>query len=267
MSTGDKPWADGPFPLIKLEDCGPQVQNADFNKPIQGLERSIWEMAAIHNVFLRGLNAIHLQAINVGARGTEQDKRDFVEFAAVWAKGIHEHHDLEETYVFPTIERLTGVEGIMAANVQQHVAFHDGLAKYEGYLESVAEGKEKYDGEKFRGIIDSFGELLGQHLNDEIPTLRGLHQYDDKVDWLAFQKGIEEKLMEVVDAPGVKDKWYPFVVSNNDKHAFDGAFKLFPGTPWFISLILDWFFVPKHKNLWRFSSCTVKGVRRELPFA
>jgi hemerythrin HHE cation binding domain-containing protein len=224
MSTGDKPWADGPFPLIKPEACGPEVQvrlgrleerlrptilttspsqNTDPNKPPQGLDCSIWEMAAVHNVFIRGLNAIHLQAINVGTKGTEQDIRDFVEFAAVWAQGIHEHHDLEETYVFPTIEKLTGVQGIMDANVQQHVAFHDGLSQYEGYLKRVLEGEEKYDGEKFRGIIDSFGETLGQHLNDEIPTLAGLRKFD-KVDWIAFQKGIEEKIMEVVHAPGVK---------------------------------------------------------------
>jgi hypothetical protein len=57
------------------------------------------------------------------------------------------------------------------------------------------------------------------------------------------------------------------VVSNHDREAYGGLFRRWPTTPWFISLVLDWFFVPRNKRMWRFSSCTVKGVPQELPFA
>lgn len=223
-------------------------------------------MTAAHNVFLRGLNAIYQQTINVGINGTEKDKLEFAEFAAVWAMGIHEHHGLEESFVFPEIERLTEVKGLMDANVQQHVAFHDGMERYESYLKKVLDGEEKYDGPTFRDIIDSFGGALSQHLNDEIPTLRGLRKFEN-VDWDAFHDAMKAKVMEVVNLPGVKDKWYPFALSNNDRQVFGGLFKGFPATPWFVTLILGWFYVPTHKRLWRFSSCTVKGVPQELPFA
>lgn len=154
-------------------------------------------MVAIHNVFIRGLNAIHNQAVKVGTQGTEEDKTDFFEFAAIWAFGLHEHHALEETKIFPDIEEVTGVKGVMEANVHQHEAFTEGITQYQEYLKSVRSGAEVYDGHKLLAIIDSFGPTLAEHLLDEIETLKSLRQYSD-ADFELVQKRLEKYIQDNV---------------------------------------------------------------------
>jgi len=163
----------------------------------------IWEMVAIHNIFIRGINTIYNQAIKVGESGTEADRLEFCEFAAVWSLGLHEHHGMEEDTVFPDIENVAGAKGIMETNVQQHEAFTGGLEKYDAYLRKVQGGEEKYDGRKLVAIIDDFGKLLAEHLSDEIVTLRGLYKYPD-ADWEGVTKRIEKRVMKEINQPGVK---------------------------------------------------------------
>ncbi len=45
-------------------------------------------------------------------------------------------------------------------NVQRHKAFETGIGLYMRYLSGVDEGKNKYDGESFKQIIDSFMPVL-----------------------------------------------------------------------------------------------------------
>lgn len=141
-------------------------------------------MTVVHNALLRGLNAIYNQAVNVSNRGTAQDKQDFANFAHMWATMLNEHHELEETIVFPDINKMTDNAGLMDANVEEHAAFHDGLAQFSDYLQRVrTDAEEELDGVKLREIIDSFMPALARHLRNEIETLLKLVEYDDKCDW------------------------------------------------------------------------------------
>lgn len=140
-------------------------------------------MSLVHNTLFRGINAVYLQCINVGKTGTPKDKLDFANFAYKWGEMVHEHHTLEETDVFPEINDLAGVPGLMDANLEEHKAFHEGVSEYSEYLGKVKDEKEEYDGEKLKGIIDSFMPILRTHLVNEIDTLIALEKYDDKVDW------------------------------------------------------------------------------------
>lgn len=146
-------------------------------------------MALVHNIFIRGLNCIYLQAPNVKF---EKDIADFGTFIDAWTLSVHSHHDSEESFYFPSIEEYTGVKGIMDANIEQHRAFGSGLTSFEEYIKNVKEGKEKYDGAKVQSLIDSFGKIFTQHLTDEIETLLGLEKYEDKIDWKVFNKKIQE---------------------------------------------------------------------------
>lgn len=90
---------------------------------------------------------------------------------------------MEEEEIFPEINKLAGVPGLMDGNVAEHALFHDGLDAYSAYLTKVKEGKEPLDGEKLNAIIDSFMPVVRDHLEGEIDTLVALEKYEDKCDW------------------------------------------------------------------------------------
>ncbi len=128
-------------------------------------------MINAHNFLIRGINSIYLQCINV--ERSPADVPAFVNYAASWSRVLHSHHSSEEDWIFPDIEEITGEKGIMDVNIQQHQAFEKGIEAFTTYLNSVKEGKEKYEGAKLRAIIDSFMPQLHEHLVAEIANLRG----------------------------------------------------------------------------------------------
>lgn len=170
MATQDVPWADSPFNLIPTPGRGEAV-----NK----LPVPIWiarEMTCAHNGILRGLNSIYQQSIYVTK---PEDINDLLKYTEFWCGWIREHHDAEEEFYFPEVERLTGVKGLMEANVEQHHAFMPGLEAFSRF--AMETSIEEYDGVKLRAIVDSFGETLTKHLTDEIGTLLELKAYDGAV--------------------------------------------------------------------------------------
>ncbi|GKT45527.1 uncharacterized protein ColSpa_05708 [Colletotrichum spaethianum] len=193
--SGQKPWANVPFELISSTRAGSKkgVKTAGANSMAE-------EMTIIHNLIIRILNTIYLQCINV--EKSPKDVQDFVSYAIEWARMVQEHHHTEEETVFPSIEKMAGVPGLMQANVAQHEAFHDGLHAYMGYLEKVQKGEEAYSGERLKGIIDSFMPILRQHLSDEIDTLVKLGDYD--CDWETWFKKLQKELLAKADDPNLK---------------------------------------------------------------
>jgi hypothetical protein len=51
------------------------------------------EMALVHNMIIRGLNSIYLQAPNIKL---EKDVKDFLTYMYSWSLLVHMHHDNEE---------------------------------------------------------------------------------------------------------------------------------------------------------------------------
>ena len=162
-------YADHPFPLIP----SPKYANAKAGIPTDLFDRCASEMACVHNLMVRGLNAIYLQAPHI----TPADEAGFLHFAAIWYDLLHTHHTGEEVEFFPMLEAMAGEKGIMEANVEQHHAFHDAFEAFAGYVAACTAGKERYDGGKIVEMIDAFGPALMRHLADEIPTIQGLRKY------------------------------------------------------------------------------------------
>lgn len=133
-------------------------------------------MACVHNVVLRGLNAIYLQAPHV----QPEDVKSFCAFIGHWHSIISLHHAGEEEEGFPMIEKMAGEEGIMDVHVEQHHTFLPRLDDLGEYAEDCAAGREKYDGRRIVEIIDEFGAVLAGHLADEIPTIEGLRKYGEE---------------------------------------------------------------------------------------
>jgi hemerythrin-like domain-containing protein len=137
------------------------------------------EMTNIHNALLRGLNAIYLQCPQVAE---PSDVADFMLYVKAWGDLVHHHHHLEESILFPEIEKLAkeagSAQGVMNVNVEQHHIFEAGLLKTVKYAKKVLEGGSEFKSAELRALIDGFAPALTQHLHDEIRTLTSLHDLD-----------------------------------------------------------------------------------------
>ena len=162
-------------------------------------------MSFVHNLLIRGISAIYVQCVNVATRGSAQDKLDFVNFAKAWSNFIHEHHEFEETVAFPDINRVTGQDGLMDANIEEHEVFHAGLHEFQEYIRNVQAEKIELDGARMRLIIDGFMPVLRKHLENEIYTLIDLQKFEDKVDWSKwFAKMLERAMSNTMKDPKFK---------------------------------------------------------------
>jgi hemerythrin-like domain-containing protein len=165
-------YADHPFPIITT----PEFANKKAGLKTDMFDHCASEMACVHNMMVRSLNAIYLQAPHI----KPADEKSFCAFILHWYALLSVHHHGEEEEFFPDIEAMTGEKGIMEANVEQHHAFHEGLAAFHEYVKACAAGSDKYDGRKVVSMVDSFGPTLMQHLTDEIPTIQGLRKYGEE---------------------------------------------------------------------------------------
>ncbi|KAE8443998.1 hypothetical protein EG329_001127 [Mollisiaceae sp. DMI_Dod_QoI] len=218
-----KQWADGPFQLLETPRKRRNITNL---KAESGAIYAATEMCLIHNVFLRILNCIYIQARNVKI---DKDVADFAIFMHALCVTLREHHRNEEKFFFPWLENACGVPSFMEKNVDQHHAFEPGLVKFESYVDALMEKNEKYDGEKVVALIDGFGTTLTDHLKDEIVTFEALEQFDDKIDWKVWNKLLQDIALKTADL----DYEIPVVMTN-----FDVPFEMpyhqtvWPAIPW-----------------------------------
>ncbi|KUJ16997.1 uncharacterized protein LY89DRAFT_718704 [Mollisia scopiformis] len=252
-----KQWADGPFQLLETPR---KLRNITNLKTEPGSMNAATEMCLIHNVFIRIINCIYLQARNVK---NDKDVADFAIFMHALCVTIHEHHGNEEKYFFPWMEKTIGVEGFMEKNVDQHHAFNPGLDKFEAYVDALMAKKEKYDGEKVIALIDGFGTTLTDHLKDEVQTFVDLAQYESKIDWKVWNKMLQDIALKTADV----NYEIPVVITNFDV-PFEEPYHqaVWPAIPWHVSLIFRWIYIPRHKGAWRFSCCDTHGYPKELEF-
>jgi len=245
-------YADHPFPLITT----PVSQLKEGEKPDIYCEAAS-EMALVHNMMVRGLNSIYLQAPHI----TPKDEYAFCQYTLMWHKLLHTHHTGEETDFFPHIEELSGEKGLMAGNVEQHHAFHDGLEALVEYVRAVSAKKEKYDGAKITKMIDDFGKALTTHLADEIPTIDGLRKYADKLESLPklMQAEAEKNMSALGLTTGLV---WAFV--NLDLHYEDDRWLAWPPAPAPVKFICRYITYWFHTDWWKFSSVDRTGTMKPL---
>jgi hemerythrin-like domain-containing protein len=140
-------------------------------------------MALVHNLLIRGMNAIWQQGHYVQKPADVVDFLDFID-ACIFTLKIH--HSGEEEAAFPVIERSTGLKGIMDESVSEHHAFQQGLNQLSLHVKAIQEGNKAYNGEEVVGLLEVFAGPLLAHLENEIVTFEGLEKYH--VDWDLFMQ-------------------------------------------------------------------------------
>lgn len=152
-------------------------------------------MALVHNILLRGLNCIYLQAPNIK---DATDIPDFMSFCDAWSCVLHSHHLTEETLYFPLLEEQCQVKGVMGQNHAEHEAFLPGLLAFDAYVSRVKDNEEPYNASQLIKAIDSFGAILQSHLYHEIEVLVGLAK-DEGIDWDLVGKTMAQHSKKVAD--------------------------------------------------------------------
>jgi len=142
-------------------------------------------MTHAHNLLLRGLNAIIQQGPHVpdstSPNYREKDVRDFLTYVHIWIETVHHHHWVEETYIFPEMEKSSGKPGLMDEPQHQHELFQEGLNSLKEYTSSTKPDEYRWEdsnGNGMKKIIDSFSKHLTDHLYAEIEVFLGLKDLD-----------------------------------------------------------------------------------------
>ena len=216
-------------------------------------------MAQIHNTVIRALNASWNQSTSVIP--DTQEAADFLLFNQLLFTMLDRHHQVEDDFLFPALEKLLGRPGSMDDNSRGHESFAEGLVVFQKYV-FVTKSAE-YNGITFRHIIESFAPALIQHLHDEIPTLVNLHVLDQK-DLMKVWK--QASYLATKDASLYTDA--PFTLGCQDKSfTIDGQRGDFPSIPWIAEAFVRNWHSKKHAGAWNFCPSDLSGRRRLLQTA
>ncbi|PNS19912.1 cysteine-tRNA ligase [Sphaceloma murrayae] len=84
-------------------------------------------MTQAHNGMIRGLDSIHHHSVLLSSPPTV--RADFLSYCQCWCESMHHHYEAEGEGFFSSVEWLSGVQGLMERNVEQHQAFTPGLRR------------------------------------------------------------------------------------------------------------------------------------------
>ncbi|KAL7412696.1 hypothetical protein BDY24DRAFT_392400 [Mrakia frigida] len=156
--------------MLEQEDIVLSVDLCKFHAgdrlPSDPFWRPRWEMANIHVALWTGLAQVYKHAPLITER-SDSEKLAFSRFAAAVVAAIGTHHDVEEEVYFPSLELKVS----MAANLDQHTSFDDGLRALKFYLRSCILDPSLLDASTVLDMVDSFAVELATHFADELNTL------------------------------------------------------------------------------------------------
>ncbi|KAK1671153.1 hemerythrin HHE cation binding domain-containing protein [Colletotrichum godetiae] len=250
-------YADHPYSLIPTPTYQKSMSEKDVTEPDM-FTRIASEMALVHNMIIRGLNSIYLQAPHVKA----SESKAFLHYILAWYSLLHVHHSGEEEQFFPAIDKLSGQKGLMDGNVAQHKEFHDTLANFKAYVDICVSENGSMDGAKLVTLIDGFGDVLTKHLRDEIPSILELRVFGvDKM--VSLEKIFEEEGDKSMKTLGLI-KGLPFCLSNHDVAFENDQWASWPPAPPILKLICRHITYRFKKKCWKFSACDEMGNLKPL---
>lgn len=95
-----------------------------------------------------------------------------IEHGLAFCNALEEHHDREETFLFPKLAARMPEFGPQSLLVNQHMEIHTGLSALKQYLLDCQNEEKTLDRADIRAIMDTFSETLWAHLDDEVYALR-----------------------------------------------------------------------------------------------
>jgi hemerythrin-like domain-containing protein len=97
--------------------------------------------------------------------------RQFIQTGLQFCQHLETHHSIEEYHVFPILARKMPAFKQELQLLTQHKQIHAGLEKFEAYLEGCRAGEKELRLGELKTLMDTFGTVLWQHLEDEVKEL------------------------------------------------------------------------------------------------
>lgn len=130
-------------------------------------------MEYFHNHFRQTWNMLYSACTN-NRRPASMSLKQFVNAGLQFVSHLTTHHGIEEQYVFPMLaakmpEFKAGPNA--AELLRQHKEIHRGLDVFEEYLKKCRSGETELDLKTLKLKMDTWGEVLWKHLDQEVKTL------------------------------------------------------------------------------------------------
>ncbi|KDQ17586.1 hypothetical protein BOTBODRAFT_172044 [Botryobasidium botryosum FD-172 SS1] len=244
-------WADGPWPLIETP-----AKTMDIKR--HAAVQIANEMCHPHNLMIRGINSIYLQAPHVKKPA---DIADFLYFCGSWCQLVAQHHKEEEDFFFPAVEKAIEKPGFFDGEVEEHHTFLIGFDEMRKYLKETT--PETFSAARLNGIIDKFATDLQKHLSGEIQTLLALEK-EPKADGATLLKIANEAGERAVKELG--SETLPFILGLCDRTYEGGIHNFPPGMPAFVPWLAHYWFARPHRGAWRFCPSDTWKKPRPLMF-
>ena len=110
-------------------------------------------------------------AASSGSRPSNMSLKQFLSTGLQFCQQLELHHSIEEQYVFPYLAKRMPAFRQELELLTQHKQIHAGLTKFNSYLEDCSARKRELRLEELKELMDSFGEVLFAHLDDEVEQL------------------------------------------------------------------------------------------------
>ncbi|ORY08543.1 hypothetical protein BCR34DRAFT_569826 [Clohesyomyces aquaticus] len=250
-----KPWADSPLKMVRT----PMVETGKNDTWTKGASH----MALLHNAVLRGFNSIYLQTPHV----KKEDYADFIGYCLAWFKFVKSHHDDEEENLFPKVVEVLGKSDkeVWGVTHGEHEALLPPLAALNTYLTGLA-NPSALDPSHLTFLLDAIKEPLNTHFHSEIAIIASLSSLSSPQSTAPSEAAAPIFAAwgkATVTKAGYLD-CVPFLFLNFDRTFEDGYWKDWPPMPkvilWALVRGTSWW----HAGWWRFASCGVDGMPREL---
>ncbi|KAF2143641.1 uncharacterized protein K452DRAFT_296644 [Aplosporella prunicola CBS 121167] len=145
----------------------PKLSAHDFRQ----YNRLAEHMDFFHNNFRRTWNTMYT-ACTSNKRPAGLSIRQFLALGLDFCHHLEVHHGIEEQHIFPVLAKKMPAFRKELELLTQHKQIHKGLDKLETYLEQCKSGDRELRMEELKEIMDGFGQVLWQHLDDEVNQLR-----------------------------------------------------------------------------------------------
>jgi len=123
-----------------------------------------------HNHFRYTWNILY-QTCTSGSRPQGMSLRSFISQGLHLCQQLTLHHTIEEQYIFPELAERMDAFKPHDHLVSQHEQIHEGLEKFEAYLDACRTGEKELRLPELKEVMDSFGTVLWTHLDDEVRML------------------------------------------------------------------------------------------------
>jgi hemerythrin-like domain-containing protein len=127
-------------------------------------------MDNFHNHFRQTWTTMY-DACSTSKRPTGMSLRQFLHYSLDFCNMLTMHHDIEEARVFPMLARKMPIFRNTETMKMQHKEIHEGLDKLKSWLEQCRDGESDYRAQEMRDMMDTFGQVLWEHLDAEVKQL------------------------------------------------------------------------------------------------